>query len=200
MRFLRNLLGRRNEENPPAATEATQERPESGGDTVTIPVRKCSIGKPMTIPEYRQLVDVLGVSLYSDEFRRVTQDLGQSITQSDPGYNTHVSYPGAGLSFVFEQDGNEWSCESIFIYPGGIEGFSRYPHEVEDGLEVSATRSDVHSTLGAPSVSSVLVDYHWDVYDRKVHCINFQYDSEHGAVRLMTLMTRGAYLSYGGSN
>ena len=37
MRFLRNLFGRRNEENPPAARQARQECPESGGDTVTIP-------------------------------------------------------------------------------------------------------------------------------------------------------------------
>ncbi|MBU0491627.1 MAG: hypothetical protein KKA73_25955 [Chloroflexi bacterium] len=83
MRFLCNLFGRRIKEDPPAARQVRQERPESGGDTITIPGGEWAGGlwadKPVRAPR------TLDVTVF----------MGQSslppVWPDDDGYKSYVA-------------------------------------------------------------------------------------------------------------
>lgn len=150
----------------------------------------------MIVPKYKQLTCLLGVSHDSDEFRSATGGMPTKSLGKDGGFKARVSYQESGIVLYFEYCPSEWLCQSVMLYPGGVEDFSRYPHEIEDGLSLSSARADVRAVLGTPAATggggppllNVLVDYHWDRYDRDGYSVRIEYDEEQGQIRLITLM------------
>jgi hypothetical protein len=117
--------------------------------------------------------------------------------RKEGGYRASLTYKREGIYLIFDWHRPEWLSASAILFAGGVDGFGGFVEPIEGRLPIASQRSAVHCALGAPSrtgggakPSGVITDYFWDPYDFERYHLRFDYESEDGAIRIVSLMSK----------
>ena len=75
----------------------------------------------------------------------------------------YASWKERGVSLMFDTRAD--TLHRVFLFPGGRDGYSRYPGELPAGLRFSDSRADVEAKLGPPDEWDPFVP-DWAIYPR----------------------------------
>jgi hypothetical protein len=148
---------------------------------------------------YAALLKALNARAESPELESLVAQLNSpGKLKKSGGYRASIAAKASGIHLSFTWSKPSWVLHNAILFAAGVDGFSQFHDPIEGRVPMSAARSEVHAALGFPSQSggggapimNVLVDYHWDRFDFKAYSVRFDYEQEHGAIRMVSVMTR----------